>query len=68
MDMAACACGHSRRACTIFYAIRLGQPGRGVFSRRGRSTRPFVSELNAKPMLPGTLGTDHEPFRRMGEV
>ncbi len=51
-----------------FYAVTLEQPlGELVLTPRTLD-RPFFSDLNAKPMLPGNLGTIGNRFGEWGEV
>lgn len=51
-----------------FYAITLEQPLGELLLTPRTLDRPFFSELNAKPMLPGTLGTMTNRFGEWGEV
>lgn len=51
-----------------FYAITLQQPlGELVLTPRTLD-RPFFSELNAKPLLPGSLSTNPTRFGEWGEI
>jgi hypothetical protein len=51
-----------------FYAITLEQPLGELLLTPRTLDRPFFSELNAKPMLPGTLSSAGNRFGEWGEV
>jgi hypothetical protein len=51
-----------------FYAITLEQPIGELLLTPRTLDRPFFSELNAKPMLPGSLTTIASRFGEWGEV
>ena len=51
-----------------FYAITLEQPIGELLLTPRTLDRPFFSDLNAKPLLPGSLGTVANRFGEWGEV
>lgn len=51
-----------------FYAITLEQPLGELLLTPRTLDRPFFSELNAKPLLPGTLGGVANRFGEWGEI
>ncbi|MEX2044906.1 MAG: hypothetical protein WD941_06095, partial [Opitutus sp.] len=51
-----------------FYAITLEQPIGELLLTPRTLDRPFFSELNARPVLPGSLGTIANRFGEWGEV
>lgn len=51
-----------------FYAITLEQPLGELLLTPRTLDRPFFSELNARPVLPGSLGTIANRFGEWGEV
>jgi hypothetical protein len=51
-----------------FYAITLEQPLGELLLTPRTLDRPFFSELNAKPLLPGSLTTLASRFGEWGEV
>ncbi len=51
-----------------FYAITLEQPIGGLLLTPRTLDRPFFSELNARPVLPGALGVVANRFGEWGEV
>ena len=51
-----------------FYAITLEQPIGGLLLTPRTLDRPFFSELNAAPILPGTLGVVPDRFGEWGGV
>ena len=51
-----------------FYAITLEQPIGELLLTPRTLDRPFFSDLNARPLLPGTLGTGPGRFGEWGEI
>ena len=51
-----------------FYSITLEQPLGELLLTPRTLDRPFFSELNAKPMLPGTLGAITNRYGEWGEI
>jgi hypothetical protein len=51
-----------------FYAITLEQPIGGLLLTPRTLDRPFFTELNARPVLPGALGAVANRFGEWGEV
>ena len=51
-----------------FYAITLEQPIGELLLTPRTLDRPFFSELNARPILPGTLGVVPNRFGEWGEI